>query len=62
MSEPKKPAPQHQPHGGRDRDTAHDRPRKRTDYTAGADGTQDVDAAAAEQADKGAPDKIGTGW
>ena len=62
MPEPKKSTPQHQPHGGRDKDTAHDRPRKRIDSTAGGSRAQDVDAAAVEQADTFQPDKNGTGW
>jgi len=53
---------QHEPHGRRDRDSAFDRPRKRHDYAAGADGEQDVDARAAEKADTMEPDKDGTGW
>ena len=51
-----------QPHGRRDRDSADDQPRKRSDYAAGANGEQDVDAAAADDADLKRPDKDGTGW
>jgi hypothetical protein len=56
-----KPDTEPQPHA-RDRDTATDRPRKRTGYTAGANGTKEIDAAEADQAESMQPDKDGTGW
>ena len=63
MAEPnKRTTREHQPHGRRDKDSANDRPHKRTDYAAGADGEQDVDAAEAEKAETFQPDKDGTGW
>ena len=63
MAESKKVQRQnHEPHGRRDRDSASDRPHKRHDYTAGANGDQDVNAAEAADADAMRPDKDGTGW
>jgi hypothetical protein len=61
MPEPKKKPVEHQPHGRRDRDSANDRPHKRGEYTAGADGDRDVDASAAEEAETFKPDKNGWG-
>jgi hypothetical protein len=62
MPEMKKKPVEHQPHGRRDRDSANDRPHKRGEYTAGADGDRDVDASAAEEAETFKPDKNGSGW
>ena len=42
MAEPKKGAPPDRRPRRPDRETATDRPEKRTDYSAGADGTQQV--------------------
>lgn len=63
MEEPKKNKDQqHPPHGGRDRDSAADRPQKRRHYAAGADGEQDVDASATDAKETFRPDRDGTGW
>jgi hypothetical protein len=64
MAKQKKHTNDDEPHGGRDRDTAADRPVKRHDYTAGANGDEgvDVDAAQAERHETFKPDKNGTGW
>jgi hypothetical protein len=62
MDKTKKLQREEQPHGRRDRDSANDRPQKRRDYVAGANGDQDVDASEADAADEFRPDKDGTGW
>ena len=69
MSTPtqKKTPAEQQPPGHRDRDTAEDRPHKRGEYVAGADGDRDVDASAADDenaddAEAERSDKDGTGW
>jgi hypothetical protein len=65
MRDPKKPGAGNGSRGRRDRDSADERPQKpqqRSDYTAGANGDQDVDASAAERAENLTPDKDGTGW
>jgi hypothetical protein len=65
MTDPKKPGAGHESRGRRDGDRADERPQKsqqRSDYTAGANGDQDVDASAAERAENLTPHKDGTGW
>ena len=62
MTQPKQQHRNEQPHGQRDRDSAHDRPQKRHDYVAGADGDQDVDASQADNHETKKPDTDGTGW
>lgn len=62
MAEPKKPQPQEHPLDRRERDSAEDRPRKRRDYAAGADGEQDVNAGPTEADEPSRPDRDGTGW
>ena len=64
MAEQKKKTTQPEPHGRRDRDSASDRPQKRHDYTAGANGDEGVavDAAEAQRHETFKPDKNGTGW
>jgi hypothetical protein len=62
MAESKRREPDPQPHGRRDRDSAHDRPHQRSDYVAGANGDQDVDASQADDSDRQRPDKDGRGW
>lgn len=66
MPTPKKTTTEHQPQRRRDcdddRDRADDRPHKRGDYVAGADGESEVDASAADETVKERPEKNGTGW
>ena len=65
MTEPKKQVTEPPPPRRRDRDSAQDRPQKRRDYVAGANGDQDVDASEADTAEdqrRENPEKDGTGW
>jgi hypothetical protein len=62
MDESKKSPPRQQPEGPRERDRAHDRRRQRRDYTAGADGEQDVTAGPTETQETPRPDRDGSGW
>jgi hypothetical protein len=58
MVEPKKTERVEQPaSGGRERQSAAGRPQKRTHYSAGADGTQQVHAAEAETHESLRPEK-----
>ena len=50
------------PHGRRGRDQENGRPKKRTDYAAGADGEQDVKAGPRDADDLFRPDRDGSGW
>ena len=62
MDEPNKSASDTKPaQAPRDRDRAHDGPRKRRDYTAGADGEQDVNAGPTTADDTFRPDRDGSG-
>lgn len=46
----------------RERERAEERPHKRGDYVAGANGESDVDASAADETEEEPPEKEGTGW
>ena len=61
MEESKQPERGEQPHDRRDRARANDRPKKRRDYAAGADGEQDVTAGPSEAEDLFRPDRDGSG-